>query len=420
MSEENKHMSYSLADIERYLNGSMDAKEMHEIEKASLQDVFLADAIEGYREASLHTSHKHLNEINAALYGKQNELNVVAIKPATKNNWFKIAAAFLIVAGVATLSWYLLNKNNTYQALAFNKDSLTAIPGANIAANDSTKNATAFADTLQSKKEKKTSNSAIVSQDVAANESHLSNGDKLSSYKKNDLQSAGLSEKQNGFFSSSTPAVKMNKVTSDSLTFNFDAAANAANILSGKIMNSKNLPIAGATVVVKGTRDSVRTDSAGNFTLLTNTDNANIIIRAHGYKTTDTLMNYNKNLFVIADSPSWLSQIPVTDFSTKRNANSFVMETNGGNAIPRGGWVSFQDYVNKRLHGQTDSLTSDDYASGNVEVEFSINSDGVPYDFVILKSLDEQRDAKAINILREGPRWIVAGKNKKGKVSIQF
>lgn len=48
MADAQKHITYSYADIERYLQGKMNATEMHEMEKAALTDAFLADAIEGY------------------------------------------------------------------------------------------------------------------------------------------------------------------------------------------------------------------------------------------------------------------------------------------------------------------------------------------------------------------------------------
>jgi hypothetical protein len=41
---------YSAEDIQRYLDGKMDPAGMHALEKAALEDPFLADAIEGFRE----------------------------------------------------------------------------------------------------------------------------------------------------------------------------------------------------------------------------------------------------------------------------------------------------------------------------------------------------------------------------------
>ena len=46
MTEINK--IYTPADFERYHAGTMPVNEMHELEKAALEDPFLADALEGY------------------------------------------------------------------------------------------------------------------------------------------------------------------------------------------------------------------------------------------------------------------------------------------------------------------------------------------------------------------------------------
>ena len=46
MTEKNK--KYTAADFERYYTGVMPVNEMHELERAALEDPFLADALEGY------------------------------------------------------------------------------------------------------------------------------------------------------------------------------------------------------------------------------------------------------------------------------------------------------------------------------------------------------------------------------------
>jgi hypothetical protein len=64
MADNNTHINYSKEDIEKYLQGKMTPSEMHAIEKAALQDPFLADAIEGYELADT-------NKTNAALTSTQ-------------------------------------------------------------------------------------------------------------------------------------------------------------------------------------------------------------------------------------------------------------------------------------------------------------------------------------------------------------
>ncbi len=52
MNDHKEHIiHYSAADIQRYVQGKLSAREMHAMEKAALDDPFLADAIEGMQQA---------------------------------------------------------------------------------------------------------------------------------------------------------------------------------------------------------------------------------------------------------------------------------------------------------------------------------------------------------------------------------
>ena len=43
------HINYTSEDFKRYYSGTMTAAERHALEKAALDDPFLADALEGYK-----------------------------------------------------------------------------------------------------------------------------------------------------------------------------------------------------------------------------------------------------------------------------------------------------------------------------------------------------------------------------------
>src|SRR6476469_5635762 len=107
MAEQNIHIDYSAEDIERYLKGKMSAKEMHDLEKAALRDPFLADAIEGFSNASFEESSKHLNEITAALQTKKEETKVEPF-PLKSFYWWRVAAMIIFVAGIGAVSWYII------------------------------------------------------------------------------------------------------------------------------------------------------------------------------------------------------------------------------------------------------------------------------------------------------------------------
>src|SRR6188474_3382695 len=98
------YINYTFEDIQRYLQGKMSAAEMHAVEKAALQDPFLADAIEGYNEVDLNTAKQHLNEINAGLFTEKQKPRVIAFNKKTQ--WLSIAAMIIVIAGIALFSVY--------------------------------------------------------------------------------------------------------------------------------------------------------------------------------------------------------------------------------------------------------------------------------------------------------------------------
>ena len=48
MSDKEKNIIYTARDIEQYLAGNLSPLQMHAMEKAALDDPFLAEAMEGY------------------------------------------------------------------------------------------------------------------------------------------------------------------------------------------------------------------------------------------------------------------------------------------------------------------------------------------------------------------------------------
>src|SRR5690242_12141025 len=88
MADADKHITYSLADIQRYLQGGMNAREMHDLERAALEDPFLADALEGYREADMQQAPMHLTQIEKAIRQQNQKGKIVALPPTRSYfNW---------------------------------------------------------------------------------------------------------------------------------------------------------------------------------------------------------------------------------------------------------------------------------------------------------------------------------------------
>jgi hypothetical protein len=106
MSDHKEHIShYSAADIQRYVQGKLSAAEMHAMEKAALDDPFLADAMEGMQQA--FDEHNE-SVVTGQLQQLQQQFNartsrtakVVAFKPFRYWQAAAAAAVVLIIAGV--------------------------------------------------------------------------------------------------------------------------------------------------------------------------------------------------------------------------------------------------------------------------------------------------------------------------------
>ncbi|MEO6681427.1 MAG: hypothetical protein ABIN48_01255 [Ginsengibacter sp.] len=93
-----KKKTYTAIDFARYYDGHMEAKEMHELEKAALVDPFLADALEGY----MHTSSavEDVQHIKSLLTEKTVQKKVRSIASVSRNVWWRVAAIFILI-GVA-------------------------------------------------------------------------------------------------------------------------------------------------------------------------------------------------------------------------------------------------------------------------------------------------------------------------------
>jgi hypothetical protein len=103
------NISYSHKDIERYLDGKMSREEMRKLELASLDDAFLADAIEGYMLADDSTTNKNIAAIEDHIQQNKKERKVI---PLWNSPVFKIAAVLIILAGCTWLSFEFFNKSD--------------------------------------------------------------------------------------------------------------------------------------------------------------------------------------------------------------------------------------------------------------------------------------------------------------------
>ena len=118
----NEIKKYTAADFARYHAGTMPASEMHALEKASLEDPFLEDALEGYAAtpnpaADIHSLHGRLSD---AVSAKK------VFLLSSRAGWWRIAALLIIMASAGYL-FFLVNNNAGKQNSLAKNESVAAV-----------------------------------------------------------------------------------------------------------------------------------------------------------------------------------------------------------------------------------------------------------------------------------------------------
>jgi TonB family protein len=113
MAIDNNIKTFTAADIEKYHKGLLSNKEMHDLEKAALEDAFLADALEGYTVPGVNVV-ADITDLRKRLAEKTEDNKTVPLYTAVKKPfpWLRVAAAVLIIGGAGLLAnQFILNKN---------------------------------------------------------------------------------------------------------------------------------------------------------------------------------------------------------------------------------------------------------------------------------------------------------------------
>lgn len=362
---------YTANDIERYHSGQLSAAEMHALEKAALDDPFLADALEGYTITKTPASDLSLLQQKLQLRIEKDRRRRGLFYLG--NQWMRVAALVILVAGIGWLAFttFLNDKQTSQQELATNQSTKQQaqpnLPEAT--AGDSTVTVfTAPVSPLPEQKQMETEREASAA-DVKASDPVMAHNAprrqalEQPSYKEQaPLSDSALQEKAAGIATRQAPVV------ADSPLAQKDIAALRKNNVEG-------------AVSLRG----------------------------------DTIRNLN---IVMQPAEGNLAEVVVIN-QKKRAERSMVqsrMKPRVDTLEPAQGWDYFDDYIANNLKQPEELKTKP--RSGEVELAFDVNKNGEPVNITVVKSLCPQCDEEAVRLLREGPKW-KKGKNK-GKVKIRF
>lgn len=194
------------------------------------------------------------------------------------------------------------------------------------------------------------------------------------------------------------------------------ARGKAASVFrtKGKVLSSEdNMPVPGASILIKGTNTGVVTDAGGNFNItLPDTDNRTLVANFIGMESKEFVARADSAVQVRLDpSVSALSEVVVLGYGISR-AESEKEGMPAGHAPPQpvNGKSNFEKYIQENLQ-RPDTATAGQRVV--VVVSFLVHSDGRVDSITIVRSPGKPFSDEAIRLIKSGPSWKPAEENGK-------
>ena len=421
-----------IIQIRKYLNGELNARAMHELERRALDDPFLADALEGFEQTKTDQQ-DNLKELTTRLQ-QRTDKKVKRFIPWAP---LSVAASILMILGGGI--WFFSNRaqNNPEKIIVQNvehekKPALvsqspvatidTLKPKQDIAiARVPTPKHHAAKAYANNKKEPEATESPIQSPSadkevVAAAPVATTNAGydetlykpKKDSVAANEMIVKDMSQKKR----SNVSAVPNNSKFSQSTQTLLKSRADSVTVtpgdgmtVTGTVMDNGGIPITGATVRVAGRNFGAVTDANGKFMLSSVGKNQTLTVNYIGYASKKVKADKDSLNISLEPTNNSLAEVVVTRTALKKPEE----------AHPVGGWDVLNDYLKNNAQ-------SPDGKTGRVKLTFIVAADGSLSQFNVTKSLSDIADKKATELITNGPKWAggTDGKPKEVKVTVVF
>lgn len=394
--------------LEDYLDGKLDAKAMHRIERLSLEDPFVAEALAG-----LSLSSKRVQSLS--LLQKQLQERV-AQKPIVEKRWqitsqrLSIAAAAAVLFVTVSLLFWMRESNNRDQLAAGEPRKVEAV-----IAPDEKSNAEVDKVITDAEKPIYAANSKKINKkraDVVVPVSPVPQLEALND--EVSIKTASIQERSE-VASKSVNAALEGKVAGVQV---------GKNLIRGTVYDEDKLPIPGASVKFKEAKSGVVTDSKGMFSLIPDTlsRTQKLSVASIGFVSKEVTAKKEQNLAIeLKPDYTSLNEVVITgSYGAKRTSTAAASKVFIG-AEPVGGLIKFEEYVmnNNKL------LTEKKLTGRFVTVYFDLDKDGNPINikarrnFSMVPQQTEAEEKEAIRLVKEGPKWI-AGSSINTAVNIKF
>ena len=372
-----------------YIQGLRKGKEAHRLEKESMKDPFLADAIDGY------------NQVEGNHEQRIEQLRIqISARSTKKRNTYAIiwSVVACLVIGFGISSYFLFLKETPEPVIPI-------IPQKEIALvpTKTKTDSTPISPVSMKQADKKdiiAKSRTTISMPPSAPITTMPMEEETS-----DQMVAATDEEVIMTTGASDPeSVKKMRIAKM-------AVIPTNDIIKGKVTDQKGEPLIGASVMYKGTNIGTVTDVNGEFSLLKKAENKQLTAQYIGYDPVEVPVDTSRTMLIaMNEDQKGLSEVVVVGHGVNKKANK------DNTPQPVDGKRKYLKYLKKNLVRPTDETCAQ--VKGKVVLTFLVNRDGRPFHIKVKKSLCESSDKEAIRLVQEGPDWTYG--NKQAEVTVKF
>ena len=413
-----------------YIRGLRKGKEAHRLEKESMQDPFLADAMDGYNQ--VEGNHEQRIE--------KLRMQVSAHSAKKKNTYaitWSIAACLIIGFGIS--SYFLFLKKSMTDEVFIAEESVSTKLAEPAAPPTPAIPATPTVPATPQKE------IALATTKVKTDSTPISEITARQADKKDMIAKIQTTSQPQGApvaavpmmeeVSEETAALQEVVATIDTFESESDKKMKMAkvatilpqnNMIKGRVTDGKGEPLIGASVTYKGTNIGTITNMNGEFSLVKKDDKKRLTAEYIGYDPVEIQVDTSRTMLIaMNENKQALNEVVVVGYGAKKNKKSTTLGSDAKvkeqtekeiTLQPVIGKRSYQKYLKEHLVRPTDEKCAQ--VKGKVVLTFLINKEGRPFYIKVKESLCESADKEAIRLIQEGPDWIYG--NKLVEVTVKF
>lgn len=373
-----------------YIRGIRKGKEAHRLEKESMKDPFLADAMDGYRQVE-GNHEQRIRELRM-------KLSAHSAKNKNKRavTW-SIAACLLLAVGISS---YLLLLEPAIVDKPFVAKEKMSPPAAPVSPSPalSVNSDSVHTETVPSQP----------ANNIIAKAKQIPQQEDL----KVMAEEAEVSKVAETRPIEAKAIIKADRTAEE-------------NMIKGKVTDAQGEPIIGASVSYEGTTIGTLTDVNGEFSL-PKEEGKKLLACSIGFEPAEMAVDSNRNMLIaMNDDRQALDEVVVTGYGRQKkdavsgSASARVeSEAIQKDQIPQPtiGMRKYKSYLRKNLVRPEDEACKD--AKGKVVLSFSVDKEGKPQNITVVDGLCETADKEAIRLVKEGPKWTYS--NLPVTVTVEF